>query len=196
MVTRASVSRAVQIGSIWASQATAADLPSHVRRCRAGIRWRWDDVDFAFLHPPAGFKGTDNAHSCVLLVSNRHRRALLPGDIGRKTERRLLEAQELSVDLLLAPHHGSSTSSSLRWVQASQPRSVFISAPRRSQYGHPQPAVVERYVTQGAEVLVTGLHGALIWRSWLDEPPVRWRSDHAAYWTNQLPAGTQAGSEN
>jgi len=92
------------------------------------------------------------------------------------------------VDLLLAPHHGSSTSSSPQWVQATNPRFVFVSAPRRSQYGHPQPAVVARYVERGAQVFVTGMHGALLWRSWLDEPPVRWRNDRAAYWTNQLPA--------
>ena len=186
----AAVEGAVKIGSVWSSQAAAADLPN-VRRCRAGTRWRWDDVDFAFVHPPSGFEGSDNEHSCVLRIGNHRRRVLLPGDIGRKTERRLLQEQELAVDLLLAPHHGSGTSSSPRWVQASNPQFVFVSAPRRSQYGHPQPAVVERYVKRGAQVFVTGLHGALRWRSWLDEPPLRWRYDRAAYWTNQLPAQAQ-----
>lgn len=184
----ASVYRDVNIGSIWVSQVTVADLPPHVQRCRAGIVWRWDGVDFEFLHPPSGLEAPDNEHSCVLLIGNRRRRVLLPGDIGKKTERRLLRQQEMTVDLLLAPHHGSSTSSSKQWVQATNPRFVFVSAPRRSQYGHPQPAVVARYVERGAQVFVTGMHGALLWRSWLDEPPVRWRNDRAAYWTNQLPA--------
>lgn len=184
------VHQAVKIGSTWVSQPAAADLPPHVERCRTGTGWRWDDVDFEFLHPPPGLDATDNEQSCVLLISNPRRRILLPGDIGRTTERRLLEERDLAVDLLLAPHHGSSTSSSPRWVQESDPQFVFVSAPRRSQYGHPQPAVVERYEKSGAQVFVTGLDGALRWRSWGDEPPMRWRYDRAAYWTNQLPERT------
>ena len=54
------------------------------QRCEAGMRWRWDDVDFEFLQPAAvsytSEKWKPNARSCVLRIAYRDQAIL---QIGR-----------------------------------------------------------------------------------------------------------------
>jgi competence protein ComEC len=183
----AAIHRSLRPLNVWAAESITLPEFVQARDCRVGVHWQWDGVDFRFLHPTAGPVRNDNEGSCVLLVDNGHHRLLLPGDIGRVTERQILRRRTLNVDVLLAPHHGSNASSSNAWVLTLQPAVVLISAPRRSQYGHPHPAVVDRYRKQGARVFVTGLDGALQWRSWTGGQVLRWRSAKGAYWTNQNP---------
>ena len=151
------------------------------QRCRAGISWRWDGVTFRFLNPEPDARGSDNDLSCVLLVTNGSRAALLSGDSSRRVERRL---PKQTVDLLMAPHHGSKTSSSRSFVRGFSPKVVFISTDRRSRYGHPHPEVIERYT--GASIGVTGRAGALTWRSEEPASTNAHRSD-AAYWHQSAP---------
>ena len=150
------------------------DLP---RPCVADSRWIWDEVSFRFLHPEPDWQGSDNDRSCVLLISNRNRSVLLSGDISRRVERRL---PKQPVDLLMAPHHGSRTSSSWSFVRGFSPQTVFVSTDRRSRYGHPHPEVMARYA--GAEVRITGRSGALTWQS--NEPDLIFaqREQAGAYW--------------
>ena len=163
---------------IWASfsPADAGSFPSS-RRCTKLTSWQWDGVRFEFLHPEPGWHGNDNDRSCVLLISNGNRSALLAGDISRQVEARL---PKRPVDLLMAPHHGSRTSSSPGFVRGFAPALVFVSTDRRSRYGHPHPDVVARYAD--AELRVTGIEGALRWSSSDPERAIGWRQAHGAYW--------------
>ena len=160
------------------------------RPCVRGERWTWDGVDFEILHPPASFAPAGNDASCVLGVTARSGRVLLPGDIERGAER-LLAARGLEpVDLLFAPHHGSNTSSTGRFVESLSPRIAVAMAGFGNRYGHPHPAVLQRYHQAGAEVWITGRDGALTWRS---QTPVRIESlrrerrSSWRWWTNGVP---------
>ena len=129
--------------------------------CRDGERWRWQRLTFEVLHPvsdrPAG-----NHASCVLLISDGATSLLLPGDIDRLGEGRLLAERRLTpVTLLLAPHHGSRSSSSLAFVRALRPRYAIFSAGYHSHFGHPHAEVVARYLDAGAIRLDTARSGAL-----------------------------------
>ncbi|MEM6707691.1 MAG: DNA internalization-related competence protein ComEC/Rec2 [Pseudomonadota bacterium] len=134
--------------------------------CRRGMRWSWDGVRFEFLAPIVPGGGS-NADSCVLLVSNAtgSARLLLPGDIDRATEHRLEWHDQKGELLLLAPHHGSRTSSSSAFVRRLAPSIVVFSASRFSRFGHPHSTVVERYRRVGARLVSTGVHGELRWYS-------------------------------
>ena len=87
---------------------------------------------------------------------------LLAGDVEWDDELRL---DVRDVDLLLVPHHGSQTSSSRRFLELARPRFAVVSAGFMNRYGHPAPAVVERYRDVGAHVVTTQVNGALRWRS-------------------------------
>jgi len=121
--------------------------------CRSGEHWQWQSVTFRFLWPEA-LSGNDNNNSCVLLIeltgergTERRATILLPGDIEASVEKRLVTRHELdNTTLLLAPHHGSKTSSSKELVEALQPEHVIFSAGLNHHFGHPHEDVVTRYL--------------------------------------------------
>lgn len=140
------------------------------RRCEAGQQWQWDGVHFELLHPApahytAGLKPNDL--SCVLRISSASgRRALLAGDLEAEQERALAQREpDLRADVLLVPHHGSKTSSSLALLTAVQPAVGLVQAGYRSRFGHPAPAVLARYQALGIPVVATPACGAWQWRS-------------------------------
>lgn len=175
----ASVRRSLVPERLWAS----FPVPGLSRPCRRGDSWEWDRVRFRFLHPPDGWRGSDNDGSCVLLIEAGGRRVLIAGDVSARVERRLPKEP---VDLAFAPHHGSASSSSPSFVRGYQPDIVFISTDRRSRYGHPHPAVLARYAA--ARVFITGRDGALRWESHRPLRVTTARSASAAYWHRRWPA--------
>lgn len=133
--------------------------------CLAGGSWDWDGVRFTVLHPSTDFTGVPNDGSCVLLVEGSGGRALLTGDVESRGERALLlGGQALSVDLVVAPHHGSRTSSGPAFVAATRPAWVVFSTNWRNRWGFPAQAVVERWQAAGAVPLSTERHGEIVIR--------------------------------
>lgn len=114
-------------------------------------------------HIASGAGGDPNNLSCVLLLEGFGLRVLLPGDIERDRERQLLKHPWLRerVDIVVAPHHGSITSSTSAFVRQMRPRWVVYSAGHRNRYGHPHPRVIERYEQAGAQALSTAEAGAI-----------------------------------
>jgi competence protein ComEC len=87
---------------------------------------------------------------------------LLTGDIENKGEQGMLNAgAELRADVIKIAHHGSKTSSSQLLVEAVRARYAIISVGQTSIFGHPNPEVVERWRTSGAQVLTTGNCGTI-----------------------------------
>ena len=135
------------------------------RPCRPGQSWQWDGVRFTLLHPAADFPGGTNDGSCVLLVDGPGGRALLTGDIEARGERAVLgAARHLSVDVVVAPHHGSKTSSGAALVAATRPAWVVFSTNWRNRWGFPAEPVVRRWQRAGAMPLSTERHGEVLLR--------------------------------
>lgn len=164
--------------------------------CRDGLRWQWDGVRFAILHPDAGEAWSDNNGSCVLKIDGPFS-VLLPGDIERQAEARLLDVHRaaLRTDVLIAPHHGSAASSTAGFVAAVAPKLVIFSSGWHNHFLHPRPEVVARYGSCGARarMLMSGESGAitiagsaqsLSVQSWRDEGRHFWNSAPLAlpYW--------------
>jgi len=160
-------------------------------RCERGSGWQWADARFDWLHPadpPEPARGSpSNAVSCVLRIRSPAGTALLPGDIGAAQERRLVAlfgAQGLAADVLLAPHHGSITSSTDEFLDAVAPRWALFQQGYRNAFGHPHPRVLARYRLRGIEVLRSDAHGAvrLELRPGQPDRVVRSRESPARYW--------------
>ena len=154
--------------------------------CAAGQSWAWDGVRFDVLHPfsdaAASASTPPNARSCVLRVSAGGRSLLLTGDIEQPQEAALVErwGPALRSDVLVVPHHGSRTSSSLPLLQAVQPRLALIQAGYRNRYGHPHPLVLDRYAAAGIPTVSTVDCGAWSWHA--GEAPVCERQRRLRYW--------------
>ena len=156
-----------------ASYDTRASAGRAATRCEAGQRWVWDGVSFEVLHPRSvDYQpgAADNSLSCVLKVTSAGpgggRVALLTGDITAREEARLLrDLPGLRADLLLAPHHGSSTSSSAAWLAALRPGRIVIQSGHHNRYGHPAPEILQRYRELGLPWVASPACGAARWRS-------------------------------
>ena len=131
--------------------------------CRDGQRWRWGDANFSVLHPALDAKGSDNNRSCILKVSLGDRSVLLPGDIEAEAEHELLKQhrRSLKADILVAPHHGSKTSSTASFIDAVAPDYVLFAAGYRNRYRFPAAAVLRAYRAGGAIPLLSAEEGAI-----------------------------------
>lgn len=141
----------------------AVGSPVPTAACVAGQHWRWDGVEFRFLHPPPHFPYLANESSCVLRIESAHGTALLTGDIGEVIERDLvrLHAARLKSDVVLMAHHGSAGSSDPSFVETTRPRLALVSSGHGNRFGHPKPQVMQRWEHAGARTYDTSAGGAL-----------------------------------
>jgi len=142
---------------------------------RTGARWSnrqtadvlfIDDVEVAVRHPPiADWERQDirNDDSIVLELRWGAVSIVLTGDIGAGVEETIAPLFEPSaLRVVKVPHHGSLTSSSRGFLTALAPRIAVVSAGRNNTFGHPAPAVLERYREVGAEIFRTDRDGAVM----------------------------------
>jgi len=154
--------------------------------CRRGEQWKWDGVVFELLHPQGMVgEGRGNNDSCVLRVSTGRQSLLLTGDIEEPAERELIAAygEALHADILVAPHHGSKSSSSDSFVAAVAPRWVLFPLGYRNRYGFPHQGVVARYEVRGVPMLSSSGSGAITFQMGAGElEPLEYRKQARRYW--------------
>ncbi|BFM07455.1 DNA internalization-related competence protein ComEC/Rec2 [Halioxenophilus aromaticivorans] len=150
-------------------------LPWRVDACHRGQNWKWQlsthqSVDFSFLWPEPAQIASENSNdrSCVLLIEWGEHRVLLTGDISKAVEWQLVAQLAQPLTVLVAPHHGSKSSSSHRFIMAFKPQHVVFSTGYHNRYGHPNPRVLNRYrELTDATIWNTAKHGAIqfVWQS-------------------------------
>jgi competence protein ComEC len=196
------VSGSLEPGHALWSQGRSAG--AEVRPCEAGQRWKWDGVSFHMLGPPAVFRTLalpSNAQSCVLRVQSASGRSLLlTGDIERLAESALVQhqASALPSEVLLAPHHGSRTSSSAAFLATVSAHTVWVQAGYRNRFGHPAPEVQARYQRMGLQMLDTPACGAIHWRAVGGVQAggadmTCWRHTHRRFWHQATGRGAHEG---
>ncbi len=73
------------------------------------------------------------------------------------------KTQQLKADILLAPHHGSNTSSTSEFIDSVNPDYVIISAGRMNRFSHPHKKVIRRYQEKGCDIYNTAKNGQVSW---------------------------------
>lgn len=150
---------------IFTSAPDKLSVPDHViQACHAGQHWEIDGVHFEMLHPSSQlYVSKRNNRSCVLKISIGDYAILLPGDIEAIAEEQLIKskAKQLRANVLIAPHHGSLTSSSESFIEQVQPELVLFSVGYRNQFGFPKPEVLKRYQRRHIFTLINSETGAI-----------------------------------
>jgi competence protein ComEC len=161
----------------WAGVPVAGHLPlDEVRAEARATRTPWRSLQqgdrlelggalVIVHHPPAPDwerQRVRNDDSLVLEVRYGAVSIWLTGDVSRTVEQDLLaSADPRRINVLKAAHHGSLTSSAPAWISRLRPPVVLISAGRGNLYGHPAPAVIQRFTTAGAEIFRTDEDGQI-----------------------------------
>jgi len=120
----------------------------NINSCKQGNNFTWQGLSFSVLWPVV-LQDNENDNSCVINVSDGKYSVLLTGDISRKVEKTLVTTPELikklNADVIIAPHHGSKTSSSSAFIKAVLPEAVIFSAGFKNRWHMPNIAVLKRY---------------------------------------------------
>ncbi|MBP7671013.1 MBL fold metallo-hydrolase [Candidatus Gracilibacteria bacterium] len=131
------------------------------------VDFRFGEVVFDVLYPfePLLLEDFNNLNnsSLVLMVHNGDERILLTGDIEEEIEELLLAKRvDLKADVLKLGHHGSKTSSGLKFLAKVRPKKAVIQVGAGNSYGHPSEKVLRNLHAVGVEeVFRTDLDGRI-----------------------------------
>lgn len=138
------------------------DIPFHVAKTGETI-----DLDPAISIKVLNSGNTaptdeNNDASIVLKITYGKISVLLTGDAPQDVEKQMIDnGDDLRATILKPGHHGSSTSSSMAFLQAVQPKAAVLSY-GENDYGHPNAGVVSRLHEVGAKVYSTFASGDIV----------------------------------
>ena len=183
----------------------SSDLRAGYLPCTRGESWRWQSLQFRVLWPPRQVARAANPHSCVIevkqrLSANENSKGssqetegvslLLTGDIDAVSELLLARLEpKLAPDILLVPHHGSRSSSTMTWLDqmgwlgSMSPNYALVSVARYNPWQLPSVEVRQRYLDRGVSWLATSEAGQVTLQiSGNDIEVIRYRQDRKAAW--------------
>lgn len=159
----------LSIEKVIAVDDLVVDKPAFYHRgqnCHTLPPWVWDGVNFQFLAIAEQFRDKNNS-SCVLQIKTSNQTILLTGDIEKKAERFLIThyKEQLKANLLLIPHHGSRTSSTVAFIQAVAPDYAIISSGFDNRYHFPHTITLKTLSTFKIPVYNTADYGMVSYQA-------------------------------
>jgi competence protein ComEC len=138
------------------AEAAAVPLLRAARRTRTrvmpvarGSAIQLGTIRLETIWPPAHDPPSEeNERSLVARILTEHGVVVITSDIGRPTENRLARLGHLGCDVLVVPHHGSRSSTSDGFVDATSPAIALVPAGPGNTYGHPHPETLSRLVAR------------------------------------------------
>jgi competence protein ComEC len=127
-------------------------------------RMGWENTQLTFFQCDSLIPdGNTNDNSLVFKLTWDEFSMLFPGDILSGRERLLADRMphHLSSTILLAPHHGSNSSSTRFFLDRVNPETVVISCGFNNPYRFPHPEVIHRYSKKNMQIFRTDRHGAV-----------------------------------
>jgi competence protein ComEC len=104
--------------------------------------------------------GADNDTGLAVLAEKGDYSVLITGDMDQEAELELLGRENLGpVNVLVAGHHGSRTSSGAEFLERIQPKTAVISCGEGNRYGHPHQETLERLEAAHCRVRRTDREG-------------------------------------
>lgn len=121
-----------------------------------------EGLSIKVLHPAIGGSKGNNFHnnsSLVLHISYGRTSFLITGDIEARVEKKLIANTDIECDVLKVAHHGSSSSSSKKFIQAADPTYAIIPVGKDNSYGHPHYETLDTLDNEDIRVYRTDTDG-------------------------------------
>lgn len=105
-----------------------------------------------------------NNNSAVIRLDYGEVSFLFTGDIENEREIQLLRKarDQLKVDILKVPHHGSLKGNSDDFIQAVSPKIAIISCGKDNQYGYPHLETINTLENAGVKIYRTDINGTVL----------------------------------
>ena len=111
---------------------------------------------------PALYPDDKNLWSIVLKIEDGDTSVIVTGDAEDINEYAMIDAGlDLDADILRIGHHGSSTSTSVAFLDAVKPNVAVISCGADNTYGHPHRETLDALQVRGIDVLRTDVNGTI-----------------------------------
>ncbi|AGY81346.1 ComEC/Rec2 family competence protein [Carnobacterium inhibens] len=112
---------------------------------KAGEKHQVGPFKIDVLNPTDPSDNDQNDDSIVTKITVNQVSGLFSGDASQSIEKAIIDTGvDLAADFILMGHHGSDTSTSEEWIQASQPDLALFSAGANNSYGHPGKDAIGR----------------------------------------------------
>lgn len=129
---------------IFNSFYNAANTVGGINVPTVGQTYELGSATFTFVSPIHQYTD-ENSNSLGIRVDYGSTSYLIMGDATTETEIDSVYAGYISpVDILVLNHHGSASSSSDEFLQATNPQAILISVGKDNEYGHPADSVMAR----------------------------------------------------
>lgn len=122
------------------------------------------NVTLKVLSPSKDFTSDNlNNYSPIIKINFLNNSFLFTGDAETSDENLVLfENNDLKADVLKVGHHGSSTSTSLDFLNSVDPSVAIISVGKNNSYGHPSQKVLSLLDESNIKTLRTDISGTII----------------------------------
>ena len=150
----------IKVSNIFAPIAND-EINKDISILNKGMSYRIDDklsIDILWPEKDITTDKTNNT-SLVMLINYNNKKILFTGDIEKEVESIIINDIP-DIDILLVPHHGSSTSSSDKFVYKCNPK-IAVFSYGKNKYGIPHKEVIERYINEKSLILSTYDHGEI-----------------------------------
>jgi len=129
-----------------------------------GIKIFASDYSVEFLSPAEDKYSAFNNYSPIMLVTYNSKTFLLTGDAQSVAENEVIrnDALKLKADVLKVGHHGSSTSTSAKFLEYVSPKYAIISVSKDNKFNFPKSDVIARLETVGASIMTTAKLGSIV----------------------------------
>ena len=116
------------------------------------------------IFPSSSLEDANESSLCILFQPENCD-ILITGDRTEDGEQELLANADIpDLEILVAGHHGSRTSTSLELLNATRPEIVLISVGEGNRYGHPSIETLQRLALFGCSIYRTDEKGTIIFR--------------------------------
>lgn len=161
---------------------------------KAGETYPFGDGQFTILAPNSTHYSDDNDYSIAILFEYGKNRFLFAGDASIESEYEILEnGIDVSCDVYLASHHGSSTSTSEAFLKAMNPSTTIISVGADNSYGHPNEEILNRLKKASIPIYRTDTNGTITATS--DGTTIQISTEHSSFAKNSVTLQSKPNSK-
>lgn len=145
----------------------AEDNNTKVEYAKSGDKYTLGDATFTILSPKENniYKDCNN-YSVVIKAEYGKNSFLFTGDAEELVEDEILSDNfKLKADVLKVGHHGSTTSTSDKFLNKVSPKYAVISCGNNNKYGHPHKETLEKLEKRNITTYRTDLEGTIVAQS-------------------------------
>lgn len=140
---------------------TIKDKNLKVKTATAGVEIiKTQELKIMFIAPNKDTYDDLNNYSAVVRIEYKDRVFLFMGDAEKESEDEITD--DLKADVIKVGHHGSDTSSSLKFANKVKPEYAIISVGEDNDYNHPSKNILNRWTLLGSKVYRTDINGDII----------------------------------